>query len=220
MIKIEIRRFLERLEKEAGLRFSLAELSRRTGIHRNVITRMHTVPTARCSTHDLDRLLMLGFKSLRVSEDPLIQETNPNNSLSDRQLLESLVQTLLSVLPDKQMEHFWAPIKPYVSVMKGDVRISVSTNVDQLWNIYERSENAQKPWTMPDVIADDDGSENASLTPKGAVVKNSRAKAVAKSNDKNLQERERLEADNSTPSPTPRKTKRKSAKKGEDPSSR
>ena len=98
MIQVNLRKLLQRLENDVGLKISISELSRKTGIHRNILSKLNNELNQVVSSDVIDSLLNYAFRVLR-SSDPDTDLLNPNWQLSDRELMSSLLTTLISMFP-------------------------------------------------------------------------------------------------------------------------
>lgn len=99
MLRIDLRNLFERIYRTTGQRPSMRDLSKRTGIHRSVISKLWNDPVTRISSDNLERLVLWGFYSLRGSYGEPWDTQNDNWELDDKRLMESVTSTLIAVLP-------------------------------------------------------------------------------------------------------------------------
>jgi len=132
MLKVELKGLLDRLKVEIDYTPTLTELSKETGIHRTIISQLANSPAQKVSTVHIDKLLQFAFKRLRTSYGKVINRLNPNWDLSDEELMNSLVGTLIKSYPDAP--EFWKDVDQYFTSQELEFPETIPTK--RLWQFH------------------------------------------------------------------------------------
>ena len=99
MLRVDLRSLIDRLSKTVGHEFSLNEVCERTGINRNAISKFWNHPVNRISGDQLERIVLWSFYVLRGELGEPWDSENPNKDLSDKELMDSILTTLIGIFP-------------------------------------------------------------------------------------------------------------------------
>lgn len=149
MIQVNLRKLLQKLENDVGLKISISELSRKTGIHRTILSKLNNELNQTVSSDVLDSLINYAFRVVR-SANPQTDVLNPNWQLSDRELMTLLLNTLISVFPGHS--YIQKDLEPHLEKSKyttlvpfeGDKEKMIPVvdlkeiPFDKLWEFHER----------------------------------------------------------------------------------
>lgn len=157
MIQVNLRKLLQKLENDAGIKLSISELSRKTGIHRTILSKLNNELNQTVSSDVLDSLINYSFRVLR-SADPDADFLNPNWQLSDKELISSLLNTLISVFPGHS--YIERDLEPHLEKSKYTKLVPLEDNTermvpivvlreipfDKLWEFHEKLHPDQKAY--------------------------------------------------------------------------
>jgi hypothetical protein len=89
MLRVTLEKLVAMLEEAVGETVTIGQLAESTGIHRNIISRILNDPDSRSSTTHLDKIIEFFYQHLR-----------PHSSLSDPDLVQSILVNLFEFFPE------------------------------------------------------------------------------------------------------------------------
>jgi transcriptional regulator with XRE-family HTH domain len=129
MIRFNLSKLLEKLEAAKGRKYTLKEVSERSGCDKNALSRMANHPEIVPSAKVIDELVQFFFFELtRDEKKPHL----------DRNRIRSVIKDFVSVFPDPDNEEFWSVIPP-------EIRNNPKVTLDDIWSIYTRAKTPEKP---------------------------------------------------------------------------
>ncbi len=121
MIRFNLSKLLGKLEAAKGRRYTLKEVSERSGCDKNALSRIANHPDVVPSAKVIDELVQFFFLELtRDEERPHL----------DRNRVRSVIKDFVSVFPDG--DEFWSVIPP-------EIRDNPKVTLDDIWSIYTRA---------------------------------------------------------------------------------
>jgi hypothetical protein len=127
MIRFNLSKLLEKLEAAKGRRYTLKEVSERSGCDKNALSRMANHPEIVPSAKVIDELVQFFFFELtRDEKKPHL----------DRNRIRSVIKDFVAVFPDS--DEFWSVIPP-------EIRNNPTVALDDIWSIYTRAKTPEKP---------------------------------------------------------------------------
>jgi hypothetical protein len=127
MIRFNLSKLLEKLEAAKGRRYTLKEVSERSGCDKNALSRMANHPEIVPSAKVIDELVQFFFFELTRDEK------RPH---LDRNRIKSVIKDFVAVFPDS--DEFWSVIPP-------EIRNNPTVALDDIWSIYTRAKTPEKP---------------------------------------------------------------------------
>ena len=121
MIRFNLSKLLDKLETAKGRRYTLKEVSERSGCDKNALSRMANHPDIVPSAKVIDELVQFFFFELTRDE------AKPH---LDRNRIRSVMKDFVAVFPDK--DEFWSAIPP-------EIRNNPTVALDDIWSIYTRA---------------------------------------------------------------------------------
>ena len=120
MIRFNLLKLLGKLEAAKGRKYTLKEVSERSGCDKNALSRMANHPEIIPSAKVIDELVQFFFFELtRDEERPHL----------DRNRMRSVIKDFVWVFPDN--EEFWSFIEP-------EIRKNPTITLDEIWSMYTR----------------------------------------------------------------------------------
>lgn len=152
MLKVELRSLIDRLKKEIDYSPSLSELSKETGIHRTIISQLANSPAEKVATTHIDKLIQFAFKKLRTSYGRVVNKMNPNWDLTDEELMESLITTLIKAYPEE--ERFWRDVKDYFT--EEEIKNRDQIPAERLWKFHSMAHRDDPSYDQLSVLGEED----------------------------------------------------------------
>jgi transcriptional regulator with XRE-family HTH domain len=122
MIRFNLSKLLEKLETAKGRRYTLKEVSERSGCDKNALSRIANHPDIIPSAKVIDQLVQFFFFELTRDEK------RPH---LDRNRMRSVIKDFVSVFPDPDNDEFWSYIEP-------EIRNNPAVTLDEIWSMYTR----------------------------------------------------------------------------------
>lgn len=124
MLRVSLNRMVGVLESKAGKKLTIAGISQKTGIHRNILSRIINHPEDNSSLRHIEKLMEFFFYELQ-----------PITNLSDENLSSFIVANLLEFFPE-QAEH-----KDFINSLQ-KIGNSIDVPVAMLWEFFRLSRGA------------------------------------------------------------------------------
>ena len=140
MIRLNLRKLQEQLNRLAGRKVLLKEISERSGVEKNALSRLNQHPEIVPSSGVIDKLAQYFFLEFKaISEQK--RGSKWVRGWRERRLMESVIDDLISVYPDNDQND--EAKKVYWSVLPDEFQEpAASVSLDTLWSMYERLASA------------------------------------------------------------------------------
>jgi hypothetical protein len=136
MIRLNLLKLMQILEKDSGRKISLKEVADESKCDRNALSRLINHPDVVPTAGIIDKLVQYFF----LARKAVLEETAPKKGrINEKWLMDSVLRSFISVYPDSQ--EYW-------DILPDEVQLNPNeTSIETLWSIYER---LKKPPTESD----------------------------------------------------------------------
>lgn len=141
MIRLNLRKLQDKLNFLAERKVLLKEISERSGVEKNALSRLNQHPEIVPSSGVIDKLAQYFFLEFKA----ILEQKKGSKWVRgwrERRLMEEVIDDLISVYPDNDEKH--EAKKEYWSVLPDEFQQpAASVSLDTLWSMYERLTSAQ-----------------------------------------------------------------------------